>query len=466
MASNATIAAAAAGTISQADTLYIHSCTGAVLFMTPGLALFYGGMVRETAATDMMLQNFVALGILSVLWMAVGFSMSFAPGLLVGDLRYAFWNGVLKHEPWPDTHISQELFGTFQMMFAIITPILMTGTFADRMRFAPFLIFITAWSILVYYPWCHQLWGKGYFQQSGVWDFAGGIVVHSTAGWSALATALALGPRKVVKEGKDIAEPHSLPVIVLGTGILWFGWFGFNGGSAMALNQVATTAMTNSHLAAAMACVVWGAIDWLREGQAKLLPLCIAAVAGLVVVTPCCGLIQPREALVAGVIAGTVCYFCIWFLKKINVDDALDVWGVHGAGGAIGTILIGVLADGPECLGDDPPVDCVNPGSVANGMAQIILQAKALGACIVWSFVVTFILIKVMLATIPVKPDDRQFDHLDQELHGEPAYQYSHYAYQALDKSGRGKSGRGSGPGDDIESVSTRFTGTSHQSST
>eukprot|EP00933_Yihiella_yeosuensis_P046959 TRINITY_DN4258_c1_g2_i1.p1 TRINITY_DN4258_c1_g2~~TRINITY_DN4258_c1_g2_i1.p1 ORF type:complete len:418 (-),score=54.94 TRINITY_DN4258_c1_g2_i1:286-1539(-) len=404
------------------DSVYILACLGLVLFMTPGLALFYGGLVRQNAATDMMLQNFVSMGIMSMLWYVCGFTMSFGAGTWIGAPTYMLFNNVRKHEPWPATAISEELFAVFQMMFAIITPILMTGTFADRMKFGPYMIFIVLWSLLVYFPWVKQIWGGGFFQQMGVWDFAGGIVVHTTAGWSALASAIALGARKAKTDGTDLGEPHNVPIVVTGTGILWFGWFGFNGGSSLAVNETTVTAVTNTHLAAATAVCVWGLIDWVKEGKAKLVPLCIACVAGLVVVTPSCGYIEPHEAIVVGTVAGTVCYAAVWFLNKIKVDDALDVWGVHGVGGSTGTILIGLLADGPECLGKDAPEYCVFPHSVAHGAHQVALQSMAVVACIIYSFVVTFVLIKIMMAVYPVKPDDSIFDRLDDELHGEPAY--------------------------------------------
>lgn len=287
------------------------------------------------------------------------------------------------------------------------------------------MIFISLWSLLVYYPWCKQIWGGGFFQQQGVWDFAGGIVVHSTAGWSALAAAVALGPRKAKVEARELAEPHSVPVVLIGTAILWFGWFGFNGGSALAINETAVTAVTNSHLAAATAVCVWGAIDWIREGKAKLVPLCIACVAGLVVVTPSCGYIPPHKAIWVGVAAGTICYGAILFLKKLKVDDALDVWAVHGVGGSVGTILIAVLANGPECLAEIAPEYCVFPHSVASGGHQFLLQIEGVFACIAWSFIVTFTIVKVLMLITPMKTDENHFDRLDEELHGEPCYQYA-----------------------------------------
>lgn len=410
--------------ISVADTVYINACAGLVLFMTPGLALFYGGMVRERAAVDMMLQNFVSMGILSVLWYLIGFSMSFAPGPVIGDLRHLCGFDVSRLEPWPETQISQQLFCNFQMMFAIITPILMTGAFADRMRFGPYCLFIVLWSVLVYYPWCHQIWGGGFFQQIGVWDFAGGIVVHTTAGWSSLASVICLRPRKAKAEGWDIAEPHNLPMVLTGTGILWFGWFGFNGGSSLTLNEVAVTAMTNSHMSAAMAMCVWGLLDRIKEGKFKLLPLCIACVAGLVVVTPCCGLVQPDKAVLIGTLAGTMCYAAVWFLGRIGVDDALDVWGVHGVGGAIGTVLIGILSDGPECMEDSAPEYCVNPGSVARSPQQALLQATALITCVIYSFMTTWFILSLIALYTPILPEESHFDCLDDHLHGEKAYQY------------------------------------------
>lgn len=408
------------------------SCTGLVMFMTPGLALFYGGLVREKAATGMMLQNFVALGILSMLWYVCGFSFSFDEGVWVGGTKYLFFNNLSKHEPWPALTISQELFALFQMMFGVITPILMTGTFAERMRFPSYLLFICVWSLLVYYPWCHQIWGGGYLQKLGVWDFAGGIVVHSTAGWSALATALALGPRQVKKDGKDLAEPHNVPMVMIGTGILWFGWFGFNGGSALGINETAVTAVTNSHFSASTALVVWSAIDWYREGKAKLVPQCIACVAGLVVVTPSCGYIQPHEAIVVGIVAGTLCYGAVLLLNKLQVDDALDVWGVHGVGGAVGTLLIAVLADGPDCIGKNPPDWCVFPNSAASTPEQLKLQCIGTFACIIHSFVTTYVIVKLMMLIMPVRPDESQVEDLDRNLHGESSYLWAEQKYASL----------------------------------
>lgn len=418
--------------ISPKDSVFILACLGLVQFMTPGLAMFYGGLVREKASIDMMLQNFVALGVLSMLWYVVGFTLSFGTGDWYGGFDFILFDNVRKHQAWPATKISMELFAMFQMMFAVITPILMTGTFADRMRFGPYLIFLCLWSILVYYPWCHQIWGGGFLQMNGVWDFAGGIVVHSTAGWSALASALALGPRKAFVEGRDIVEPHNIPLVVTGTGILWFGWFGFNAGSALGVNVTATTALVNSHIAAATATFVWGIIDWMKQGKAKVVPLCIACVAGLVVVTPSCGYIEPHEAMIVGVWAGAVCYSAVIFLKKLGVDDALDVWAVHGVGGATGTILIGVLADGEECLAEDAPEYCVFPHSVAASPKQVIRQLSGTCTCIVWSFVCTFALLKLMMLVTNVRPDESKFDSLDEDLHGEASYQMAQGSYQPL----------------------------------
>jgi Amt family ammonium transporter len=262
--------------------------------------------------------------------------------------------------------------------------------------------------------------------QGGVWDFAGGIVVHTTAGWSALAACLALGKRKVKAQGGDIPEPHNVPIVMVGTGILWFGWFGFNGGSALAMNGTAVAASVNSQLSAGVAVCVWSAIDWFREGKAKLVPQCIACVAGLVVITPSAGYVSSNMACVVGFLAGTVCYAAVVALNAAGVDDALDVWGVHGVGGAMGTILVGMLADGKECLGDDPPDFCVFPHSVAASPTQLFIQVKSVVICIIYSFTVTYAIIAAMSLIMTVKPDDATddflFDSLDNDLHGEAGY--------------------------------------------
>mmetsp|Transcript_8780 Transcript_8780/g.21952 ORF Transcript_8780/g.21952 Transcript_8780/m.21952 type:complete len:441 (+) Transcript_8780:62-1384(+) len=410
--------------VSASDQAYVLSCTGLVMIMTPGLALFYAGLVRERASVDMLLQNFVALGILSILWYFVGFSLAFGAGPLVGNpLTHFMFQGLSLNAPWPGYTISGPLFGTYQMMFAVITPCLMTGAFADRMNFGPYCIFIVLWVLVVYCPWCHQMWGGGFLSQQGVFDFAGGIVVHITAGWSSLAACLALGKRNIVAEGGDLREPHSIPLVLLGTGILWFGWFGFNGGSALSVDSTAVGAAINSHLSAAVAICVWGAIDWIRQGKAKLVPLCLACVAGLVVITPMAGYVSMNMALITGTVAGSACYGGIVLLIKLGVDDALDVWGVHGVGGALGTMLVGVLANGKECLDKDTAPDyCVFPGSVAASFEQFGLQARAVLISILYSFVVTFVLIRIMMRFMKVKPDEEIFDFLDEELHGEVAY--------------------------------------------
>lgn len=409
------------------DESFILACTGLVMFMTPGLALFYGGLVRERAAVDMMIQNMVSLGIASVAWYVFIFSIAFGPGHWFGDPNTFFmYKGLSLQTVWPNLKISGYLFATYQMMFAIITPILMTGAFADRMKFGPFCVFIVLWLALVYAPWCHQIWGGGRLMEQGVWDFAGGIVVHTTAGWSALAACLALGKRKVKEAGGDIPEPHSVPIVLIGTGILWFGWFGFNGGSSLAMNNTAVGAVINSQMSAAMAILVWGVIDWIREGKPKLVPMCIACVAGLVVVTPLCGYISTKMAIVAGSVAGTVCYAGVFFLNKAGVDDALDVWGVHGVGGSVGTILIGVLSDGPECLEKHAPDYCIFPGSVASSFEQTKIQVKAVCLCIGYSFTMTFTILKMMELVVNIKPDDLSndfgYENLDDDLHGEAAY--------------------------------------------
>jgi len=250
-------------------------------------------------------------------------------------------------------------------------------------------------------------------------------VVHCTAGWSALAACLALGKRKIVAEGGDLGEPHNVPLVLAGTGILWFGWFGFNGGSALGADSQAVGAMINSHLSTAMAMCTWGALDWRAQGKARLVPLCIAAVAGLVVVTPLAGFVSTNMALLCGFLGGVVCYHAVELLNKLGVDDALDVCGVHGVGGAMGTLLVAVLANGSECLDvDSAPDYCINPGSVAPGIGQFLLQLLAVVLCIAQSMGTTYALIRLMMLVMKVKPDESQLAFLDVELHGEVAYKY------------------------------------------
>mmetsp|Transcript_86016 Transcript_86016/g.135088 ORF Transcript_86016/g.135088 Transcript_86016/m.135088 type:complete len:448 (-) Transcript_86016:125-1468(-) len=398
--------------ISQVDQILMVLSTALVMFMVPGIALFYGGLVRERSTIDIMIQNFVSLGITTVVWYAFLFSMAFAPGDIIGNpSTHMMYNGLTVNTAWKTSTVSGPLFATFQMLFATLTPILMTGAFADRMRFGPYCVFLVAWLVLVYGPCCHQIWGGGLAMKEGICEWAGGIVVHISSGWSGLAVCVVLGKRKVKAVGGELPEPHNIPIVVVGTGILWFGWFGFNGGSALAMNGDAVASIINTQIAAAVSMCVWCGIDWLREGRAKIVPMCTACLAGLVVVTPLAGFVSSDMAALSGLFAGTLCYAAVYVSNVVGVDDALSVWGVHGMGGAIGSILVGVMADSPKCEGSP---------------TQLYIQCKAVAISIVYCFGVTYTLVKVMSLITQITPidntDDFLFDSLDYDLHGEVAY--------------------------------------------
>eukprot|EP00930_Biecheleria_cincta_P100506 TRINITY_DN9213_c0_g1_i1.p1 TRINITY_DN9213_c0_g1~~TRINITY_DN9213_c0_g1_i1.p1 ORF type:complete len:428 (-),score=60.20 TRINITY_DN9213_c0_g1_i1:233-1516(-) len=414
--------------ISQADTFFVLYSTMQVMFMTPGLALFYGGLVREKAAIDMMSQNMVALGLMSLMWYAFGFSLSFGRGPWLGNLDYCLFNNVKKHHAWGNYHVSELAFAIFQMKCAILAPILATGALADRMYFKPWCIFLILWSLLVYYPWCHQIWGGGFFQEHGVWDFAGGVVLHTTAGWSALSAAVVLGSRPNVE---NLPQPHNMSIVMVGTALLYFGWMGFNGGSAMAMNESAITAVTNTCIAGSTAMCVWSILDWSITKKPKLTPMCIGAVAGLVIITPMSGYVTTHSAVLASAVVTPVCFGAVMRLTKAGVDDALDVWGVHGVGGAIGTILVGVLSDPPECLNKKAPDWCVAPHQASASVSQTMWQMAAVVVCIVWSTVMTALILKLLMLVMRVKPSQKECENLDMELHGEACYQFVDFAQGA-----------------------------------
>jgi Amt family ammonium transporter len=298
----------------------------------------------------------------------------------------------------------------------------MTGAFANRFRFKPYVIFITLWMIVVYAPFCHWVWGGGWMAEWGVFDFAGGIVVHITAGFSALASLLVVGRREAAP-GEVLDEPHNIPFVALGTALLWFGWFGFNGGSALGSTGTAVVAAVNSEVAASVALLTWLLIDWVRFGRPKLVGLCIGAIAGLATVTPAAGFIQPWGAGVLGVLAAILCYVCCEVRRSLAIDDALDVWGVHGMGGFIGTVLLGVLADPPACAPEDgttAPTWCVNPGTVVSTHEQLGKQFAAAVFCAAYSMVVTFVMLHAINLVIPILPE--KGENLDLAETGEIAY--------------------------------------------
>jgi len=386
------------------------------------------------------------MGITTILWFVFLFSMCFgvSAGVVGNPATYFFFqnvdiNGPLMREGEIVVDgIPGLLFAAYQGMFAVITPALMTGAFADRFRFRPYVIFIIIWMVFVYAPFCHWVWGGGWMAEWGVWDFAGGIVVHITAGFSALASLVVVGKRQIPEEStaEDMDVPHNVPFVALGTAMLWFGWFGFNGGSALASGPVAVLAAVNSEIAGSVALFSWMCIDWFRNGKPSLVGACVGAIAGLATVTPAAGFIQPWAAFVLGLCGCLGCYACCEVRRKLKFDDALDVWGVHGMGGFLGTVLLGVLADGDECatasveasgttLAYTAPMHCANPGTITRSGEQFGIQLAAALMCAVYSFVVTLLILKLIDVVLPIVHSHTHQQHLDDACHGESAYVHS-----------------------------------------
>jgi len=422
----------------SSDTAFMLICMALVQFMTPGLAFFYGGLVSDKSVITMMMQSFVSMGISSMFWFVIGFSLCF--GEKQGD-KGGFVANPWTHFGFRDVNVNTALdgsdegipgllFAAYQGMFCVITPALMTGCFADRFRFKPYIVFIVLWLLLVYCPFCHWVWGGGFLMDWGVWDFAGGIVVHITAGFSAMAALFVVGKRDLSgADPEEIDKPHNVPFVALGTAILWFGWFGFNGGSALASGGTAVAAAVNSQIAGSVALFAWLIIDWLRNGKPGLVGCCVGAVAGLATVTPAAGFIQPWGAFILGIVATFFCYGCCELRRKLGLDDALDVWGVHGMGGFLGTVLLGVLADEEDCVlcvrkEFICPVSCVNPGTVHRSWEQLMKQLTAAVFCAAYSFIVTYVLLKAINLVIAIKPDARRASEfgIDDTEHGEKAY--------------------------------------------
>lgn len=402
----------------KADTAFILASAGLVLLMTPGLALFYGGMVRGKNVLGTIMQSLFLIALISIEWVYLGYSMAFGPdvGGVIGDLSWFGLQGVTG-SPSPDyaTTIPQTVFMVYQCMFAIITPALITGAFAERVRFVPFLVFSVLWAILVYNPVCHWVWGKGgWLGRLGVLDFAGGLVVHVTCGAAALAGVLVLGARKGF--GRVSFMPHNLPMTVLGTGLLWFGWFGFNGGSALAANEIAATAFVATHFAGMTGMLAWVVMEFVLRGKATTLGAASGAISGLATITPAAGFVGPNSAIVIGAIAGIICYLAVSMKGRIGFDDSLDVVGIHGVGGMIGTLCLGIFASTQ-----------VNPGGVdgllAGNSAQ--LGKQALGVVVVggYAFIVSWLLFKVVHAALGMRlSDEAEVQGMDSTEHSETAY--------------------------------------------
>jgi len=406
-----------AATLSGADTAWILTATALVLFMTlPGLALFYSGLVRGKNSLSILVQCFAITAVVSVLWFAVGYSLVFSNGgganSFIGGLDRALFGGVGRDSLTGS--IPESLFAMFQMTFAIITPALVIGGYAERIRFSAVLWFSALWLLLVYVPIAHWVWGGGWLAERGVMDFAGGIVVHVNAGVAALVCALVIGRRRGFPHVP--MAPHSLPLAACGAGMLWVGWFGFNGGSALAANGTATMAMLTTHLGASAGAFAWMAVEWLRYGKPSLLGVITGMVAGLGTITPASGFVGPGGALAIGFVAGIVCFECTQLLKrKLHLDDSLDVSPVHGVGGVIGTLLTGVFA--AVWLGG-------SGFTVQKGIgAQVGVQALGILATIVWCGLVTWVLLKVLDATLGLRvSEEHESEGLDLAQHGERGY--------------------------------------------
>lgn len=400
--------------IDTGHTGFMLLCTSLVMLMTPGLAFFYGGLVGRKNVLTIMMQSFVSMGWTTVIWFICGYSLCFSGdvGGVIGNLDMAFLQGVDLMSPSPaNPSIPLIVFIAYQMMFAIITPALITGAFANRVTFKAYMWFLTAWLFLVYFPFVHMVWGGGWLQKMGVLDFAGGIVVHNIAGMAALASVLYVGRRKVQDRG-----PHSIPLVALGTGLLWFGWYGFNAGSEFSVDGVTASAFLNTDISASFAAVVWLILDCLIVKKPKLVGLLTGAVAGLATITPAAGYVSPGTAALIGCISGVVCYGAVALKNRFELDDALDVWGVHGVGGMLGIILLGIfstLAFNPK--GAD--------GLLRGNTAFFGNQVLAVAISSVWAFLFTWVMLWVIDRFTRVRVTDEEAEAgLDEVLHGETAY--------------------------------------------
>jgi Amt family ammonium transporter len=408
------------------DTAWVLACAALVLFMTPGLAFFYGGLVRGKNMLNTLLMSFGAMAVLPIIWMIAAYSIAFGDGgsanAYWGGLQFLGLNGVDASTAHSlAATIPHQAFMIFQMMFFIITPALISGSLVERMKFSTYLVFIALWGLLVYAPVAHWVWGGGFIGSGiGVLDFAGGAVVHVNAGFAALAGALALGPRRGYNESS--MRPHNLPFCLLGVGMLWFGWYGFNAGSALGGGSLAVVAFVNTTIGAAAAMLTWMLIDQITRKEITALGAGTGAVAGLVGITPACGFVTPMGALLVGAITSGVCYVMATIRAKGPVDDSLDAFAVHGVGGFTGAVLTGLFSSaslGAAAIGGSG----VSPFAVAGGIGQAVKQIMGTGIVAIYTFVVSFILFKVLQAVMGLRATDESEQRgLDISLHGEEAY--------------------------------------------
>jgi Amt family ammonium transporter len=398
------------------DTAFMLIATALVMLMTPGLALFYGGMVRSKNVLSTVLQSFVCLGVVSIIWVVYGYSLAFGPDVngLIGNLDWAGLAGVGLEPGKYSATIPHLLFCAFQLMFAVITPALITGTFAERVKFPAFLLFTVLWSTLVYLPVCHWVWGGGWISAHGGLDFAGGTVIHINSGAAALVAALMFGKRK--GWGKESFHPHNLTMTMLGAGILWFGWFGFNAGSALSANGVAVNAFFTTQVATGAALLSWLIAEWLVQGKPTTLGAASGAIAGLVAITPGAGFVTPASAVLIGLVAGALCYFAVLAKSRIGYDDALDVVGVHGVGGLWGALATGLFAT--------TSVNAAGKNGLFFGNPQLLgIQAMDALTTIAYSVVVTFIILKVVDLVIGLRVSEEEEEQgLDLTQHSEIGY--------------------------------------------
>jgi Amt family ammonium transporter len=413
------LAEAAPPKIDAADTAWMIAATALVLLMTiPGLALFYAGMVRKKNVLSTMAQSLVCTMLCSILWFAVGYSLSFVgDGPWLGTFEKAFLRGMgMESTSALAPTIPEMLFMIYQMTFAIITVALIGGAVADRMRFSAFVWFAATWLIVVYVPIAHWVWGGGFLAKLGLLDFAGGTVVHLNAGIAGLVAAIVVGKR--YGYGTDNFAPHNLALAVIGTGLLWVGWFGFNGGSALGANSRAVYAIVATHLAAATGALTWMVLEWWTRGRPSVLGMISGAVAGLGTITPASGFVLPWHGVVIGLIAGAICFWaCTWLKRKLGYDDSLDVFGVHGIGGAAGTLLTGVFAVAAVSASTDTPGVA---GLIEGNPKQLLIQVYGVVATLIWSGVLTFVLLKVIEFLVPLRVTQQQeIEGLDITQHGE-----------------------------------------------
>ncbi|HSV15277.1 MAG TPA: ammonium transporter [Tepidisphaeraceae bacterium] len=399
--------------MNQADTAWMLISTALVLLMTPALAFFYGGLVRSKNSLNTMMMSFISLGFVAVLWALVGYSLAFSTGNnWIGDLSNVFLKGV-GLDVRPTTTIPHALFMSYQGTFAIITAALISGAIVERMRFSAYVTFISLWAVVVYSPIAHWVWGGGWLAKMGALDFAGGTVVHVNAAVAAFAAAIVVGQRSDYKKASIL--PHNVPFVLLGAGLLWFGWFGFNAGSALAAGPIAALAFVTTMLAPAATLVVWTIIDVLRTGKPTSVGAATAIVVGLVAVTPAAGFVSPMSALALGGLAAFPSYFAIQFRSKTSLDDSLDVVAAHGVGGTVGALLTGVFAE--------KALNGVADGVLFGNPRQLLIQGAAVLAAIVYSGTASFLLLKAIALVMPLRATtEEEASGLDISLHGEDAY--------------------------------------------